>query len=66
MEAYAADGWRGASRDKVKPLAEIKRAKEQVGAGGAGGCRWVLGGRTWNCRSNWFNFDENNRIVFKQ
>lgn len=31
MEAYAADGWRGASREKVKPVAEIKRAKDQVG-----------------------------------
>ena len=28
VEAYAADGWRGASREKVKPVAEIKRAKE--------------------------------------
>ena len=37
VEAYAADGWRGASREKVKPVAEIKRAKDQVGAGG-----WVL------------------------
>ena len=31
VEAYAADGWRGASREKVKPVAEIKRAKDQVG-----------------------------------
>lgn len=30
MEAYAADGWRGAAREKVKPVAEIKRAKDQV------------------------------------
>jgi hypothetical protein len=40
VEAYAADGWRGASREKVKPVAEIKRAKDQVG-GRAGG--WVGG-----------------------
>lgn len=33
MEAYAADGWRGAAREKVKPVAEIKRAKDQVGWG---------------------------------
>ena len=30
MEAYAADGWRGASREKVKPVDEIKRAKAQA------------------------------------
>ena len=30
VEAYAADGWRGAAREKVKPVAEIKRAKEQI------------------------------------
>lgn len=34
VEAYAADGWRGASREKVKPVAEIKRAKDQVGGEG--------------------------------
>ena len=58
VEAYAADGWRGASRDKVKPLAEIKRAKEQVAAGGAcgcwgaGGCWGVLEGR-WGQVGSW-------------
>ena len=41
VEAYAADGWRGASREKVKPVAEIKRAKEQARArrGAAGRAR---------------------------
>ena len=37
VEAYAADGWRGASREKVKPVAEIKRAKEQVCVSVCGG-----------------------------
>lgn len=40
MEAYAADGWRGAAREKVKPVAEIKRAKDQVGWGLPG---WLQG-----------------------
>eukprot|EP00873_Tetraselmis_striata_P027195 jgi/Tetstr1/447459/TSEL_003717.t1 len=30
LEAYEADGWRGASREKVKPVAELAKARAKV------------------------------------
>lgn len=30
IEAYEAEGWRGAAREKVRPVQEIRRAKAQV------------------------------------
>ena len=30
LEVYETDGWRGANRDKLKPTAEIQRARIQV------------------------------------
>lgn len=30
VDAYEADGWRGAAREKVKPIAEILRAKASI------------------------------------
>lgn len=30
VDAYDAEGWRGSAREKVRPLEEIRRAKEQI------------------------------------
>ena len=32
LDVYAAEGWRGAKKDAVRPLSELARAAKQVGA----------------------------------
>jgi len=33
LEAYQADGWRGANRERFKPTADLDRARRQVDIG---------------------------------